>query len=670
MMKKILLASALLLGVAAAQAVPAYRGLVQMKGADGQPMTVRIVGDERAAYYLAEDGAMLLPGEGGRLCYATLDAAGRAVPSKIAATAVRSAEAAGFVKAQDQTRILDAFCQGAKTAMRAPTSVPPTPTTASFNFPKTGHQKTLVLLVSFSDVPFRTANPYEHFNAMLNEEGYRGAYNGGSAHDYFVENSCGQFIPQFDLIGPIQLNQPESYYGEQTTFGTQVTHDARPWDMVIDACKAVDGEVDFSQYDANDDGIIDNVFVFYAGEGQATGGETWTIWPHAFNITQLNDRPNVVLDGKILGHYSCTNEWWGMTVGIGTFCHEFSHVLGLPDLYSTGSDKSNFTPGEWTILDQGPYNNYGFTPPYYTAWERFSLGWLVPEEINDTFNARLEPLQTNKAYLIPTSDPNEFFMLENRNQRGWDEFIPNNGMLIWHVKYNKDLWDNNEVNNYANQYVDLEEADNIQTRETMTGDCWPGSANKTSFTDDTEPSMRTMGGAKLYLPITDINVELNDDVTFKVAGGYDVPDAPENLRTTDINGTHFTLAWDPVDGVKNYILNVYTKDTNEAGYTTVKPVEGFLDRNVKKVTTFKVEDLALDTEYFATIRANTFDGVSAASPELAIRTLAEESGIVAVTGAFDASAEYYDLQGRRLSERPASGLVIERKDGRARLVRL
>ena len=213
------------------------------------------------------------------------------------------------------------------------------------------------------------------------------------------------------------------------------------------------------------------------------------------------------------------NEWEGSRPdGVGTFIHEFSHVMGLPDLYATDYSTA-FTPGEWSVLDYGPYNNDGCTPPIYSIYERYALGWIEPTVIDGPATIRLDNVMENKGCIIPTKRANEFFLLENRQQTGWDTFIPGHGMLVWHVDYNSYIWAQNTVNNNAShQYVDLEEADNIRSENTRAGDAFPGTSKVTSFTDTTTPSMKTWTGAKLNLPITDIT-ETDGIITFNVAGG-------------------------------------------------------------------------------------------------------------------------------------------------------
>jgi M6 family metalloprotease-like protein len=191
----------------------------------------------------------------------------------------------------------------------------------------------------------------------------------GSARQYFHDTSWGQYNPQFDVVGPYTLSQSYAYYGKN--------NDANVGEMIRDACKMADEDgVDFTQYDNDNDGKVDFVYVLYAGYGEADGGPANTVWPHNYDLRYTGVTCNV--DGKTVRNYACSNEisyYSKLYNGIGTFCHEFSHVLGLPDLYETNqTPKGLHTLLDWDILDYGPYNNDGNTPPAYSAYERFYMG--------------------------------------------------------------------------------------------------------------------------------------------------------------------------------------------------------------------------------------------------------------------------------------------------------
>ena len=311
-------------------------------------------------------------------------------------------------------------------------------------FPSKGEQKGLVVLVEYKDVKFTHNDPYSYFNRMLNEDGFSDYGGTGCAAEYFRECSDNQFRPKFDVYGPITLSQNMSYYGGNDYSG----NDKNPQKMAIEACQQLDATVDFSEYDRDGDGFIDNVFIFYAGRGEASGGSSNTVWPHSWNVTAA-EYTSYIFDGVQLDRYACSNEWEGSRPdGVGTFIHEFSHVMGLPDLYAT-SYTSAFTPGGWSVLDHGSYNNGGCTPPLYSAYERYSLGWITPQVLDGPASVRLNSIGSNQACIIPTGDENEFFLIENRQKTSWDKYIPGHGMLVWHVDYDAYVWRQNTVNNNA-----------------------------------------------------------------------------------------------------------------------------------------------------------------------------------------------------------------------------
>lgn len=423
-------------------------------------------------------------------------------------------------------------------------------------FPTTGEMRSLVVLVNFSDVKMSSPTAHEDFQRMMTEENYSHLGGTGSARDYYIENSMGQFSPYFDVVGPVTLSHGYAYYGENTPSGD----DAHAEEMIIEACRLLDNEVDFTQYDCNDDGYIDNVFVFYAGYGEATTSDTKTIWPHSYNITEHTSTP-ILLDGKRLDHYACTNELSsdGKMDGIGTFVHEFGHVLGLPDLYSTQNTYA-FTPNIWSVMDEGEYNNDSRTPPFFTAYERYFLGWLNPVEVlKDGCSLAINDISQNEAYIIHTSRKDEYFLLENRQQQGWDSFIPGHGMLVWHIDYDPYLWSMNRVNNIStHQYVDIVEADNIQSSGTRSADPFPGTANITSYTATTIPSFRNWDGEDVGCPLT--NIRETNGVIYLDASGGGAPLEPIRYITPVMNdaegitSSSFLASWQQVDEADGYRL--------------------------------------------------------------------------------------------------------------------
>jgi len=395
----------------------------------------------------------------------------------------------------------------------------------------------LVILANFSDVSFKTAT--EELTNMVNGTNYTRDYSytyrsqkytihsEGSARQYFIDQSMGQYQPQFDVVGPYTVSNGYSYYGSN--------NDAYAYKLIIEACKLADADgVDFSQYDCNNDGLIDFVYVIYAGYGEADGGGSNTIWPHTYWIKDGYGQ-NVKLDGKYLNTYACGNELQytsKLHFGPGIFIHEFSHVLGLPDLYCT-TQATHKTMCEWDVMDAGPYNNDGNTPPAFSAYERFFCGWLTPTILNRPITVAMEDLQTsNKAFIVTESgesnrvgnnpSPAKFYMIENRQPTGWDAYLPGDGMIVTYVQYNYSTWVGNTVNNTAGKLgVDIIEADGRTS----------GSSGRAK---DAFPEGGTEFSPYTQYPITDIH-QSNGNIIFDFMGGSDWISSIATEHATDID---------------------------------------------------------------------------------------------------------------------------------------
>lgn len=392
----------------------------------------------------------------------------------------------------------------------------------------------LVILVNFQDKEFITS--YDEMHNMINGDNYSRSYKigfktikaQGSARQYFIDQSWGQYQPQFDVVGPYTVSKNYSYYGQNRS---EYNTDVNACEMIIEACQLADADgVDFTQYDNNNDGEIDFVYVFYAGYGEADGGNANTIWPHTYWVKDACYK-SVKVDGKYINAYACGNELnYGTQIhdGVGTFCHEFSHVLGLPDLYSTGGNtEKTKLMGDWDIMDSGPYNNDGNTPPAYSAYERFFMGWLKPTQITGNKDIILHPLNSGRgAALIAASghnmkgnDPNPttFYLLENREKTGWDAYLPGKGLLITKIAYNYSKWIGNTVNNTKTSLgVDIIEADGKTPSypnsgySGKAGDTFPGSEGVFEYTAISGYEITNIGWATNNI---DIEFRLN-------AGGF------------------------------------------------------------------------------------------------------------------------------------------------------
>ncbi len=516
-MRQTLLLLILTLSVSCALAVPARRVPIAFTQPDGSVIMVVKHGDERAHCYLDQDGAMLLK-RGAGLYYANVDAAGALYATEVLATP-------GAVKpVVDKQALSQAMQAKAQASARSPKRA----ANAQYQsragnyglypgstFPAYGKRYGIVVLVEYQNLGFAIENPNDYVSRMLNQEGFSDNGGTGSARDYFIDNSHGEFQPQFDVYGPVTLPYNYQYYGENNSYG----EDMHAEEMVIHACQILDDSVDLSMYDNDGDGQIDFVYIIFPGMGEADGGKEDTVWPHQWTLDEAQPSQSYIFDGVQLNNYACSAElqYNEEPYGIGCFVHEFSHVLGLPDLYDTGTGKS-YTPEDYSILDYGMYANDTNTPVGYGIFERSALGWMEPELLLAPESYALQAIsKSNHGFYLPTAQDTEYFLFENRQLDGWDAYLPNTGMLVWHIDYNSHAWRNNAVNNTAtHQRVDLLEADNIQSYRTIEGDPFPGSYGITELSDATAPSLCAWDGTPSGMALSDIR-ESNGLITFSVA---------------------------------------------------------------------------------------------------------------------------------------------------------
>lgn len=416
-MRKLLTTFSLLAMTAVVLAAPAKRGVWKtVRLADGTEVRVELKGDEFGHFWQSADGVKYIE-DNARGVYKVADM--KTVSEKA------SARRRSVSKARSAARLR---------RPKAPLY--------------TGSKKGLLILVQFTDKKFKASNNLALYRQVVSGTNYSNASLGfkGSVRDYFRDQSDGQFDFDIDVVGPVTLSHNYAYYGANGSDG----NDVRAEEMIVEACQQVDNEVDFTQYDWDGDGEMEQVFVLYAGRGEASGGAADTVWPHAW---YLRDGAQITLrlDGVLINSYACGCELRTDTKidGIGTICHEFSHCFGLPDMYDTCESGENYGMMSWSLMDYGSYNDNGYTPAGYTSYEKMAVGWKQPIELTGDMEVKnLKPYsEGGDAYILYNEgNRNEYFLLENRQLTGWDAGLWGSGLLAIHVDYDANVWDWNEVN--------------------------------------------------------------------------------------------------------------------------------------------------------------------------------------------------------------------------------
>lgn len=461
-MKRILISAVLSLCAAMTFAIPAKKSWKVVSQSDGTTIRVSQAGDEHLHYYITEDNVPLYKVADNRYCYLTIEN-GKLHNSGVLAheSAARSAKELQVMNTiHDLAPIARQMAAKKRRAAKRcgrPDRLPSKDDISVFK----GSKKALVILAAFSDKSFSKGDDaiVKFYDEVLNQEGYSQNGAAGSVHDYFKDMSRGEFDLTFDIVGPVKVSKSATYYGGPSPIMGGADHIG---EFITEAIKKADEkcDIDWKKYDWDDDGEVEQVFVLYAGYGQATGGPTGTIWPNAWTLDealQNNDgNGGFSIDGVFINQYACSNELYldsgTVPMGLGVFCHEFSHCMGLPDMYDTNYG-STPTMGDWDLLAGGSYNGpqgIGWCPAGWTSYERAYAGWLELTELKagDIIKGMTSLEEADgKAYVIYNDNhKDEYYLLENHKGMGWDKYTPENGLLIIHVDYDKDLFDNNIVN--------------------------------------------------------------------------------------------------------------------------------------------------------------------------------------------------------------------------------
>ena len=557
-----------------AEAVKAYPRPVTITQPDGTKITVRIHGDESFHYITTIDGFMLERDKTGFFRYVNYDfntgikthsaQCARNVGERTAEekTFVANLKAAQLITADMKTRrtpMLKKHSRAVRPWLKKQQMMKANAANAAAANNVDGESQYLVILVNFADCAFQYKN--EDFETWLNEPGYSTNGGTGSVKDYWRDNSMGQFVPNFTVVGPYTLSQNQLYYAGNAE---DTGEDANPRAMIKEACqlaKEANPDLDFSRYDNDGDGFVDNCYVIYAGYSEASTANGDDMWPHSWTMGD----DVFEIDGVKIDEYSCSAELVGMPGapeeptmdGIGTFTHEFGHILGLSDMYDTDDYTNGYgvDPGAYSLYASGSYNNDSRTPPCLMAFERFQMGWIDTNteltELKDPEDVELNNISTNKARYInaqPDRDVAtgvEWFILENRQQTGWDSYIPAHGLLITHFDYTQEsyaeYWSVNGPNNNAkHRCMYIKAADGVDDENSRAGDTYPGTSASTEFTDTSTPNSLNWNNEPVNVPITNIT-EQDGIIRFQVSGGTSVWDFVKTNVPTDIRDVSATF---------------------------------------------------------------------------------------------------------------------------------
>lgn len=538
-MKKFLLTITLALNVLMANAVPACPDPGIMTQPDGTTVTLRLHGDEFYHFETTLDGYTVMKDSRGYYTYATLNEAGMLVSTGIAAhdAGSRTADELRFTD-NSEKYLIDTPDSAPRIKAKAARANSERRKVGEFDY---SNFRGLVLLINYQDTKFTRSDANEFYNRMINEQNYSGFKNEdgsrnrygtftGSVRDYYYDNSLGKFDPQFTVVGPVDVdyNVTDGGNGYYDIFKQAITRASEQ------------GLVNFADYDTDNDGYVDMVYFIVAGGGANFQGndQSW-LWPHKSVLWGV--RANNVN----FGLYACSVEMYGppeygIIDGIGTMCHEFSHVLGLPDLYDTdyATGGQSHDPGEWEVMAGGSYNNYSRTPVGYSLYDRHALGFSEAKVIKGEGEYAINPLGTSgEGYKLLTATQNEFFLLENRQSTKWDAYLPGHGMIIARVdSTNFTVWADNTVNARSSRnYYELLRA-GMSTSGDSGSDPFPGTNKVMMVTNITKPNLRSYGNKPNDYILTNIT-ESNNVISFTVATDGSLASVVEDFEIMPVGAT-------------------------------------------------------------------------------------------------------------------------------------
>lgn len=566
-MKKTLFTILAAAGMAiSAHAVPADKTISKVVNPDGSVVEIRLYGDENFSFITDVNSQYILEP----------DSYGYMRPAERNGRKLIANETDIRLLREEMTEIVNAH-SGVTAQFRSKAMLPDLDSDGRSKFPTVGDVKGLCILLQYSDIEFSIENPVEVYDKLLNEEGYSLYGSRGSAKDYFKAVSNGKFNTTFDVYGPVTLPETSKYY----TGGYRTLDFYKAAEYAV---KYLDDVIDYSQYDYDKDGVIDNIFFYFAGFGQNQSKNSADIWPHQdyFDRHVSEECPEIIVDGVKFNSYACSNELhYNLTNskdepwldGIGTFCHEFGHVLGLPDLYDPEAFLvATESPNEFSVMDRGSYNLDSTCPPRYSGYEMWMCHWAEPETVVEGCGYDLESMSTSTeprilTMRVPTAKGadtyyDEWFFFETRTQEGWDEGLAQDGLAIWRINYDPQKWKDNKPNVNKNPYWQLLEPNRAKDHS-----LWPGADGRYFYIcPDVTTSLVPQNNSKDFSVVID-EITYNDEKKMTSFGinrltVADRPTEAPTFNTPDANQEtrDLTLSWTPVEGARDYLLTVTLRD--------------------------------------------------------------------------------------------------------------
>ncbi|MDR1226615.1 MAG: M6 family metalloprotease domain-containing protein, partial [Prevotellaceae bacterium] len=493
---------------------PAFPYPINIVQQDGTNLTILLKGDEFFHWTETEDGSVIVRNNAGMFEYAEISD-GHLMPANVKVHNLNQRDNAEiqYLQTISKEQIFQLLKSDREQVLQVAQREVSQVTNASN---VTGTKKILCILMGFTDLPF--SKTQTEFNNLMNQTGYNVGSAIGSVKDYYKEVSYNNLNLEITVAGPFIANHDMAYYGGNNSS----SDDMRPRELITEAVQKANPYVNYANFDNDNNGTVDGVHIIFAGYDEAAGGSDNAIWSHKWTI------PTMVLDGKSISTYSCSSElrWnYGNTIAsIGTICHELGHVFGAPDFYDTDySTNGQYQgTGQWDLMGNGSWNSGGDIPAHHNPYTKTQIyGWTPANNISSNITLYPAYVNSNSFYKINTNTTGEYFLIENRQQYGFDASLPGHGLLIWHI--HKDIGNNN--NNIAHPQKlypvcasATQNPDNtsISYGSINNSSCpFPGSSNKRQFTSNTVLAAKAWNGSAANSNIYYIE-ELSNNITLLI----------------------------------------------------------------------------------------------------------------------------------------------------------